>query len=112
MLLVCELRHFSFVFIFSCSPPSPCFSRACRVRTTAGTLISCDPAARELILFWSATERFVLKSDLGPDKLLVKTEAVELIQVKTTRYLLGCSLLVRSAQAERTQRRAEFYCKD
>ncbi len=46
-----------------------------------GTLITCDPAARELILYWSQTERFVLKSDLGPTKLLVKADSVELIQV-------------------------------
>lgn len=45
-------------------------------------MITCDPAARELILHWSLTERFVLKADLGPTKLLVKKEAVALIQQK------------------------------
>ncbi len=50
------------------------------VRTTEGTLIECDPAARELIMFWGQKDRFVLKSDLGPTHLLVKTEAVADIQ--------------------------------
>jgi hypothetical protein len=52
------------------------------VRTTEGTLIECDEAARELILFWSQKERFVLKSDLGPRHLLVKSDAVPFIQQK------------------------------
>ena len=50
------------------------------VRTTEGVLIETDPACRELILHWSVSERFVLKSDLGPRHLLVKSEAVAGIQ--------------------------------
>ena len=52
------------------------------VRTTEGTLIECDEAARELILFWSQKDRFVLKSDLGPRHLLVKSDSVAFIQQK------------------------------
>lgn len=50
------------------------------VRTTGGTLITCDAAARELILYWNQSEKFVLKADLGDNVLLVKPEAVELIR--------------------------------
>jgi hypothetical protein len=48
------------------------------VQSTAGTLITCDPAAKELIMHWNKTERFVLKS-IDERRVLVKTESVELI---------------------------------
>ena len=52
------------------------------VRTVAGTLITCDPAAKELILYWNQKERFVLNSVLGETRVLVKTEAVESIRAR------------------------------
>ncbi len=83
------------------------------MRTTEGTLITCDAAARELIIFWSQTERFVLKSDLGPNKLLVKTDSVELIRVRVgEKKLFYFVELLRIAQAEGAQRRAELHCKN
>lgn len=49
------------------------------VRPQPGTLIRCDPAARELLLHWSEREKFVLR-EVDAHHLLVKTDSLAFIR--------------------------------
>lgn len=46
------------------------------VKVVRGVLIKCDSAARELILHWNVTEKFVLRAELDSDHVLVRADAL------------------------------------